>query len=220
MPLTALHRFGPNDLNPSEEIIYRAHLNFVAFMIFGSRAFFEMLFGLALLALAFWFRQSIGFLEDRTITIGVFLFTGSIILFNFYRFSIRLIDWIYDEDIITNQRVIDYNQKFLFARDLTTANMRAIQHISLVQNGFVKNLFNYGSLQVHTVGGAHHVGEGEHENTRYLTIENISRPKNVQRLIDEIAHRVKQDVRVNKEEVLKACGLWRERDSVPLAGSP
>lgn len=206
MPFTALHRFGPSDLNPNEEIIYRARLNFVAFMIFGSRSFFALLFGVILTITVLTFRNEIGFFEVESITLGISLFLGSFLLYSLYRFSIRLVDWLYDEDIITDQRVIDYNQKYLFSRDQTTANMKGVQHITLVQNGFIRNFFNYGSLQVHTVGG-NRVALRDENPEHYLIIENISKPKQVQRLIDEISYRAKREVAIDKDEVLKACGL-------------
>jgi|CXWL01.1.fsa_nt_gi hypothetical protein len=203
MALTALHRFGPEDLNPEEFIIYRARLSFVAFLLSLKLWVLMMLLAFFVLVSAYWYRTSVGFFIDPTITLGISLVFLLLFLPGAYRFSVRLIDWLYDEDVITNQRVIDYNQKFLFSKDLTTANMRSVEDIILTQNGFIQTFFNYGDLSVQTSG----LRNAPEEFSRYLILSHISRPKQVQRLIDEVAHRVKKEVVIDKDEVLKLCGL-------------
>lgn len=205
MAFTALHRFGQEDLNPNEIIIYRAHLSFIAFLLSSKLFILSLLFGGAILVLSFLYRNTIGFLIDEAITVGIFLFAGMFILWGGYKFFYRFIDWLYDEDIITNQRVIDYNQKFLFSKDLTTASMRSIENIILVQKGFIQTFFNFGTLDVQTSASGTHSRPGE--LGQYLVLNDISRPRQVQQLIDEIAYRVKREVAVDRDEVLIKSGL-------------
>lgn len=205
MPITALHRFGPKDLNPNEIIIYRAHLNFIAFLLSSKLFILFLLIGFGILFLSFWYRESIGFLIDETITGGIFLFAGIFLVYGGYKFAYRFIDWLYDEDIITNQRVIDYNQKFLFSKDLTTASMRSIENIILIQDGVIQTLFNFGTLDVQTSASGTHGKPGE--LGQYLVLNDISRPRQVQQLIDEISYRIKREVEVDREEVLIKSGL-------------
>jgi len=207
MALTALHRFSEDDLNPHEVIIYRAHLNFISFLLSSKFFILSLAFGLAILLLSFLFRETVGFLIDETITIGVVLVAGIFLAWGGYKFFYRSIDWWYDEDIITNQRVIDYNQKFLFSKDLTTANMRSIENIILIQDGFFQTFFNYGVLDVQTSATGGHgglAGKGS-----YLVMNDISRPKQVQQLIDEISYRAKREIEIDPEEVLIKSGLKR-----------
>lgn len=205
MALTALHRFGPGDLNPNEQIIYRAHLHFVAFLISSKTWIVLIGVGIAILILAFLFHAQIGFFMDRTITIGVFLFVSLFLVYPGYRLAVRFVDWIYDEDIITNQRVIDYDQKFLFSKDMSTASMKSVEDIILHQAGFIRNFFNYGTLDVQTPASGSHSVPGQ--IGKYLVLYDVARPVQVQRLIDEIVYRVKRSITVDPEEVLISCGL-------------
>jgi len=205
MALTALHRFGTSDLNPGEIIIYRAHLNFMAFLLSSKFFVLSLSLGIAILVLSYLFQERVGFLIDDAITVGVFMVAGLFILWGGYYFSRRFIDWWYDEDIITNQRVIDYNQKFLFSKDLTTASMRSIENIILIQNGFIQTFFNFGTLDVQTSASGTHGRPGE--LAQYLVLNHISRPRQVQQLIDEISYRVKREVEVDRDEVLIKSGL-------------
>lgn len=202
MALTALHRFDEDDLNPDEVIIYRAHLSFVAFLMSAIPSIIEIAGALLTIGLAFWYRKDIGFLDDEIVTFGILVAFGGFLAYGTYRFSVRLIDFIYDEDVITNQRVIDYNQKFLFSRDQSTANMNAITNTILNQSGILRTLFDYGILQVQTA--ASDISGGA---SNYLILHDVKRPKQIQRLIDEISHRVKSRTEIIPAEVLKACEL-------------
>lgn len=204
MPLTALARFGHDDLNPNEVIIYRARLNLVAFLLSARVAIISFIVGVLILFAAYWYADFIGFFEDGTITIGVLVFAAVFLLYGIYGFSVRFVDWLYDEDIITNQRLVDYNQKFLFSKDLTTANMKEIQNIILNQDGFIPTIFDYGTLDIHTSSSAtaRHAG-----SANYLIMDDISHPKKVQRLIDEVAFRVKKEIDIDRDELLIMCGL-------------
>lgn len=205
MAITALHRFGTDDLNPNETIIYRAHLNFISFIVSSKFFILSLALGIAILAVSFVYRTTIGFLIDETITIGVIMVAGIFLGWGGYKFFHRSIDWWYDEDIITDQRVIDYNQKFLFSKDLTTASMRSIENIILIQDGLLQTLFNYGVLDVQTSATGGHGGVGGKGN--YLIMNDISRPKQVQQLIDEIAYRAKREIDIDPDEVLIKSGL-------------
>lgn len=205
MPLTALHRFGPEDLNPGEQVIYRAHLSFVAFLFRAKKGIFIFSLGIAVLLLAYYYRHFIGFLEESTITVGVLIFVAFPILIGLFHFKVKLIDWIYDEDVITNQRVIDYNQKFLFDRELSTANMKSVENVLLFQKGILRTLFDYGSLDVQTAGTSKQPRAGSLND--FLLLDDVKHPKNVQRLVDEIANRVKSGIAIDREEMLIMCGL-------------
>lgn len=205
MPLTALHRFGPEDMNPGEIVIYRAHLSFVAFLMRSKPGFFFMLIGLVVFVLAWMYGDAIGFLVDSTVTVGILLFASLPFLYGLIRFKIILVDWIYDEDVITNQRVIDYNQKFLFDREQSTANMKSVENVILFQKGIMRTLFDYGSLDVQTAATSRRPQSGD--LNQFLLLDDVKHPKKVQRLIDEIANRVKNGIPVDREEMLIMCGL-------------
>lgn len=205
MPITALHRFGPKDMNPGEIIIYRAHLSFPAFLIRSKPGVFFMLIGLAVFFLAWMYGDVVGFLVDTTVTVGILLFASLPFVYGLIRFATILVDWLYDEDVITNQRVIDYNQKFLFNREQSTANMKSVENVILFQKGIFRTLFDYGSLDVQTAATSRLPRPGE--LNEFLVLDDVRHPKKLQRLIDEIANRVKNGVLVDREEMLIMCGL-------------
>jgi len=205
MSLTALHRFGDDDLNPKEVVIYRARLHFIAFIVSSKTWIVLSLIGFVILFYAYLYRSSIGFLQDTTITIGVILFASLFLLYGGYKFSVRFIDWLYDEDIITNQRVVDYNQKYLFAKEVSTANMKAIEDVILVKKGILRTFFDYGTLDIQTSATARITGPNG--LGKYLLLEDIAQPKRVQHLIDNIAFRVKKEVTIDPDELLIGCGL-------------
>lgn len=205
MPLTALNRFGPEDMNPGEVVIYRAHLSVPGFLVRSKPGLFYMTIGLILFYLAWMYGHLIGFLVDTTVTVGVLLFASLPFLYGLIRFKIVLIDWLYDEDVITNQRVIDYNQKFLFDREQSTANMKSVENVILFQKGILRTLFDFGTLDVQTAATSRQPRSGE--VNEFLVLHDVKYPKKVQRLIDEIANRVKNGIPVDREEMLIMCGL-------------
>jgi hypothetical protein len=54
--------------------------------------------------------------------------------------------------IVTNRRIIDINQKTLFARDTITLMLEKIQDATVEVRGLMATLFNYGTLIIHTAG--------------------------------------------------------------------
>ncbi len=208
MPLTALHRFGPEDMNPGEFVIYRAHLSLPAFILRSKAGVFVFSLGILIFVLAFWYRSTLGFLSEASITLGITVFALIPLIYGAYLFGVKFIDFLYDEDVITNQRVIDYNQKFLFSRDLATANMKSVENVNLIQAGVLRTLFDYGTLEVQTASSSRSRGGGTTSGLgRFLLLEDVKYPGKVQRLIDEVATRVKEGIRFDREEMLIVCGL-------------
>lgn len=164
-----------------------------------------MAMGIGIVVLAFVFRDAVGFLQDQSVTIGVLIFSGLPFIVGLYQMTLRLIDYLYDEDVITNQRVIDYNQKFFFSKEQSTAHLKTIENVNLIQDGIFRSLFNYGTLQVQTAASDTFTPVGQ--KPRFLLLDDVRNPRNIQRLIDELASRVKEGRDIDKEELLQVCGL-------------
>ena len=73
-------------------------------------------------------------------------------------------DYYLDVWIVTNQRVIDIEQKSLFHRVISEIPMRRIQNVTVEINGVIETLLKFGDLRVQTAS------EGS------FTIENAPRP--------------------------------------------
>lgn len=202
MPITSLRIFKESDLNPNEMIIYKTRMHPVSFVIGSINPLAQMAVGILIIATAYLYRDTIGFLDDGLNTFGIFLFAGIFLLWGAYQLILEIIDWIFDQYIVTNQRVIVENQDSLFSEGIVTANMRSVEEVNLTQKGFLRTVFDFGMLEVKTAARTDEIREGQN-----LILTDIPKPKKVQRLIDEIAFRVKREVDVVPEEVLKACGL-------------
>ncbi len=119
----------------------------VQFFIRALPFFFLILFGIALLVLAHHYGSIIGFPKQFTTALGVYLL-ASLLLPGVYRFMRVLIDWYYDESIITNQRIIIHDQQGIFAEGVVTASMRSVEEVTLLQKGFLRTIFDFRSLEV------------------------------------------------------------------------
>ena len=202
MPLTSLRLFKETDLNPNEMIIYKTRMHPISFVVGSINPLVQIAVGLLIIATAYLYRDVIGFMDDRLNTFGIILFAGIFLLWGFYQLVMEIIDFVFDQYIVTNQRVIVENQDSLFSEGIVTANMRSVEEVNLTQKGFLRTVFDFGMLEVKTAARTDEIREGEN-----LILTDIPKPKKVQRLIDEIAYRVKREVEIVPEEVLKACGL-------------
>ncbi len=83
----------------------------------------------------------------------------------------------YNAFLITDQRIIDIDQKGLFSRTVSEAPFGRIQDISYSQRGVFETLFRLGTVRVQTAGK---------ENV--LEMERVRHPDRIQRLIAELQH--------------------------------
>jgi len=80
--------------------------------------------------------------------------------------------WYLDTAIITNERIIVAEQKSLFERFVSEANLDKIQDITVSVKGILPTILKYGSVIVQTAG-----------ETNNLIIRNVSMPGKIQSLI-------------------------------------
>jgi membrane protein YdbS with pleckstrin-like domain len=77
--------------------------------------------------------------------------------------------------VVTNKRIVVFEQLSLFHREETTMRMERIQDTTIEINGFFPSFFNYGNLTVNTAG----------EHTKNHTFEGIPDPEAVKALVIE-----------------------------------
>jgi uncharacterized membrane protein YdbT with pleckstrin-like domain len=83
-------------------------------------------------------------------------------LSNFIKVNIALFIWIYalflwidyyfDVWVVTDRRIINIEQKGLFARDVSELNLERIQDVTTEVHGFIPTMFNYGDVYIQTAG--------------------------------------------------------------------
>ena len=86
-------------------------------------------------------------------------------------FIYRIIQWYLDAWIITNQSVIDQNWQSFFQNSTTRIEYNSIEGITYERKGFWATILGYGRIQI------------EHMSGQPVSLENVSRPKKVERVI-------------------------------------
>lgn len=107
--------------------------------------------------------------------------------------------WYFDSLILTNQRVINIDQRRLFSRRVSEASLSNIQDITYEIHGVVASIFSFGTVKVQTAGAE-----------SVIKINNVSHPGEVQEMILDARKRVKKDV--SAADLLKAIEDTKKED--------
>lgn len=105
---------------------------------------------LGVIELLFW-----SLIEDSTNTVFHALFvlgTSTYYLFIWLFFFFSFIDYYLDVWIITNQRIIDIQQKGFFSRVISEQKLSRVQDVSSETHGVVATLLKYGDVHIQTAG--------------------------------------------------------------------
>lgn len=81
------------------------------------------------------------------------------------------VDYYFDIWIITNERIINIEQKGMFTRKVSEMTYAKVQDISTEVMGFIPTVINYGDVKVQTAG--------ENENFIFRTVSDPYRVKGV-----------------------------------------
>jgi hypothetical protein len=65
---------------------------------------------------------------------------------------VKITDYWLDTWIVTNERIIDIEQKGLFKRDITEFKLNKVQDVSFEIKGIIPTLLVYGNLRITTAG--------------------------------------------------------------------
>jgi hypothetical protein len=94
---------------------------------------------------------------------------ATLFIWNF--FFILWIDYYLDVWIVTNERIINIEQKGFFNRNISELKLIKIQDVTSEINGFIPTVLNYGNICVQTAG--------EVERFTFQQIPNPNHVKNV-----------------------------------------
>jgi len=92
-------------------------------------------------------------------------------LFAWNLFFILWLDFYLDAWIVTNERVINIDQKGFFNREISELKLTKIQDVTSEIVGVIPTLFNYGDIFVQTAG--------EVERFKFVQIPNPNEVKNI-----------------------------------------
>lgn len=143
-------------------------------------AFLFMLAVPGVIALYFWDRVAVWLahpLLGPILTIFASIYVLSLWLFSFLEFT----DYYLDTWIITNDRIINIEQKGLFNRVASELHLAAVQDVTSEVHGMIGTFFDYGDVYVQTAG--------EHERFEF---KNIDRPEKVKETINKMVEEYKE----------------------------
>lgn len=86
----------------------------------------------------------------------ILLVLGAVIYYMFVwtYFLIVWVDYYLDMWIVTNQRIMDIEQKGLFSREVSEFSISRVQDVTVNVIGILPTLFHYGDVHVQTAGEA------------------------------------------------------------------
>lgn len=120
----------------------------------------------------FIYKETTLYLTESQVTSALTFLSAAWMLILWMIFFVIFTDYYLDILIVTNQRVIDVEQKGLFARDIATAPLGSIQDVKIEIFGFIATMFNFGNLHLQTAG-----------SEKEIIIRGIKNPEYVKKLI-------------------------------------
>jgi len=123
--------------------------------------------------------------------LGAIIFWAVLILGVFALIK-TLIVWRLTAVVISNKRVIDFDQHSLFVRQVSEALFANIQDITMEQNGFWATMLKFGTIKIQTAGAIN-----------VLELQHIKNPRQVQELLIDLNSNSKNQPAVISSEWLK-----------------
>ncbi len=103
----------------------------------------------------------------------LFVHSGIILLLWFFGFVIWIDYWL-DVWVVTDQRVINIEQRGLFSRHVSELHFHTVQDVTTQVHGFIPTLLNFGDVEVQTAS----------ERTRFL-FRRVPDPYSIKAMIIE-----------------------------------
>lgn len=91
--------------------------------------------------------------------------------------------WYFDSFIITDQRIININQKRLFVRSVSETSLANVQDVTYEVSGFLASLFDYGTVRVQTASSGSEI-----------EIASVEKPKKIQKQIMDLHQKAKKEL--------------------------
>jgi len=155
-------------LNPNETIlaVYHRHW-FILFL----NLFLIGFVGIVAIVAVFLLRNYVPVFATYPLS-NIFLWIGVVALQGAWIAAfVKITDYWLDTWVVTNERIIDIEQKGLFKRDIVEFKLNRIQDVSFEVKGIIPTLLAYGNLRIDTAGFD--------RNFIFWTVPNPQQIKNV-----------------------------------------
>lgn len=135
--------------HPDEKIILILRRHCIALLFYA--------FSILILALAPIVFLGIGqnFLPVFFVSPFIDLIIYAVIIFYLFLWTFVIIAWIdyyYDIWLVTNERIIEIDQRRLFNRNVSELRLTKIQDITSQVPGFIATMFKFGNISIQTAG--------------------------------------------------------------------
>lgn len=105
---------------------------------------------LSLIIISYFFLITFGGLGEREIILNFGASVVSLFLWAFLFFI--FIDYYLDVWVITNERIVNIEQRGLFKREISELRLEKVQDLTTEIGGIISTLFDFGDLYVQTAG--------------------------------------------------------------------
>lgn len=140
------HFKGQHDGEVIEQIIHRHWFNIlVHFLIVIILAFLLLV---SFVALPVFFPT---FFDEAGVRFFLFIENTSLLFIWIYGFLVW-IDYYFDVWIITNERIVNIEQKGLFVRHVSELDFSRVQDVTCTVEGLIPTVLNFGNVHVQTAG--------------------------------------------------------------------
>jgi uncharacterized membrane protein YdbT with pleckstrin-like domain len=97
----------------------------------------------------------------------------------------RISDWFYSVNLVTNQRVIDFEFSGIGVKKVVETDMRNIQSVTIESSGFLSFIFGLSTIHILT--------SGDNPN---IDLEYISNANEIQDLISDLSRSTNKNERI------------------------
>lgn len=132
-----------------------------------------------------------GLLANQTSLAVVILLGSAYYVFIWLFFFFSFIDYYLDVWIITDERIIDVQQRGFFSRIIAEQRLYRIQDVTSEVHGFFPTVFKYGEVHVQTAGTQqrflfHQVPGPEEVRNAIIKLAERSKKKHQKEIMDEM----------------------------------
>jgi len=183
------------DQKPGEhvEIVKRRHPVTFLPAIF----FFILMIAIPPVMLAIVFEGTVSIANPLLHAAGVLLLSTYYLGINLF-FIGQLVDYYLDITIITNDRIIDIEQKGIFGRQISELDLARIQDVNSEVKGIIPSLFNYGLVEIQTAGEEanfelHDAHDPHGIRARVIELSALDRKREARELLAEKPEAIKEE---------------------------
>ena len=126
---------------------------------------------------------------ERYLDILVLALSGYFLFLLTFLFGSWL-DFYYDVIFITQERILNVNQKGLLAREVSELSLEQVQNVSTQMEGILHSYFNFGTLIIETAGKGTSEDPARHGLQGYFNISDIPDPNRIARVILELHRKI------------------------------